>query len=189
MAIAFEEGGPQGIESRLDEWVPDVQRAVNLAVPDGRAETPSLSDGYKAYFPSLNQIQSGDLFTDGESTQWRYLIMAGDIPIGELELDRDGQPVALHNGPAKDGLVTAIEKANALEHDYVASVVISPALRFVALWLRRAGGELVMPYPPNATSLEDYKAVPVATVVDTLQPLAEHVMSAMAGAGDKAIGG
>jgi len=66
-------------------------------------------------------------------------------------------------------------------------VIEVPALRFIGLWLHHDNEDLVMPYPPNATTLENFHLISVEDALAVLQPMAKELLKMSAGS--ETIGG
>lgn len=180
MAIRFSADAPRDTHNKLGDWLPELQRVAAVA-GTARGAGLNLSDGYEVKYLSAEPIAAGAGFDAAHASRWRHLVMSGSNAHGEIELDDALEPVALHEGVGKEGLLAAIEMAEQLGPDFEASVVMAPALRFIGLWLQGSGEELVVPYPPNATPLPDYRPIPVDEALAALQPLAAEVMAATKG--------
>lgn len=188
MSIRFTSGGPTDTLDRLQalKWGDDLAR---LSGAGGGGEETAMTIGtpYQVDYLALDDVANGNLQKRVAVTQWRHLIVQGEQPLAEVEMDRDGNPVALYEGPGKDGLQQALARADALEGDYEARVVQSAALKFIALLLTGGTQDLFIPYPPNLTPLANFEPVTVPEAMAVLQPLATDIREAMRG--DDSIGG
>lgn len=179
MTIKFTAGAPLDTYTKLDEWLPDIQR-TSLISGGAEGDVLNLSDGYEVRYLSVAKIASGELVNAVHTGRWRHLLLSGPHVYGEIELDASHEPVALHTGSGKDGLQAVLHLAEKLESNYEVCVVVSPPLHFVGLWLHNESEDLIMPYPPNATSLANYQAVTINDVLAVLQPMARDVLEASA---------
>nr|VFK67286.1 MAG: hypothetical protein BECKUNK1418G_GA0071005_11345 [Candidatus Kentron sp. UNK]VFK72622.1 MAG: hypothetical protein BECKUNK1418H_GA0071006_11265 [Candidatus Kentron sp. UNK] len=180
MAIHFSTGAPENTVGKLGGWIPEIERAALIADSAGGAVV-NLSQGYKVRYLSFQDVGLGKL-TDAEYTErWRHLIVSEPHTYGEIELDESLDPFALYQGEAKDGFNAAIKRSEEIKGDYEASVIEIPALRFIGLWLHNEAEDLIMPYPPNATALENYRSTSVGNALAVLQPLAQELLKTSAG--------
>lgn len=178
MALSFTAGGPALRPEHLADW---------LGTPPGvhaLSATRTTSEPYQVVDLTLDQVLEGRLPEPGGGGRWRYLILDGGVPRGELEFDH-GRPVAFHRGLAKDGLVRAMAAADAVDGDFDVCVVHAPAIRFVALWLHNAEEDWLVPYPPSAAGLEPCRAYRAADALPQLRARAEEVGDQLARGGDE----
>ena len=187
MAVRFAGNAPRGIEKKLEDWAFILQEASRSAQA-GNTDL-ALSEGYQVKFLSVDQISKGDLFDTCVSRCWRYLVLAGNHALGEIEIDDDLKPVAFYEGAGKDGLLEALEVAHQLEGQYKAVVLMAPALKFVAICLRSQGKELIIPYSPSITPLQNLAVFPAEDAIKVLRPAAQEVKRAYSGDDDEPQGG
>ncbi|MGC1428777.1 MAG: hypothetical protein WA822_09320 [Albidovulum sp.] len=171
MSIKFTSGAPTDTHDKVHSWVNELQSQSQEA-----NVFPVIGDGYEVKYVSAEDIASGHLLDAAHTSRWRHLVTHGGRPHGELELDDMHLPVALHQGPGKDGLVAALKRAEQLQGDFEVAVLTSTPLRFIALWLHNDGSDLIMPYAPDATPLENYVAVPAGEALGVLQSMAADVL-------------
>lgn len=181
MTISFPSGGPKGALDWLyaQHWGADLARLLAAGAGVGSALT--LGEPYQVDYLSLEKVAKGAPGDAVQVTRWRQLVIGGGRPLAEVEFDDDGNPIALHEGPAKDGLYEAIDKAGHLEGDFTARVVQSAALKFSALKVQQDTKALLIPYPPNLTSLTNYRAIAEAEAFTALQLLAAQTLKAAKG--------
>lgn len=180
MSIKFTSGAPKDTHGKIHGWESELMRAS--AKGSGGGDPLTLGDAYEVKYLALQGIAAGDLLGAVHTSQWRRLVLHGPHPHGELEFDDAHEPIALHEGPGKDGLRAALEAAENLGDDFEVCVLQAAPLRFVALWLHNDSCDWIMPYAPNATLLVNYATVSVADALAVLQPMAADVMKASAGA-------
>lgn len=179
MSIHFSAGAPTGTHLKLQRWASQLQRVSTFSTAAGAPLT--LGDAYKVVYLSLKDIAAGRLLAAAQSSAWRHLLTYGGQSHGELELDASDEPVALHEGPAKDGLPLALATANGLAGDYEARVIEAPPLRFIGLWLHDDARDWIIPFAPNLTALSNYVAVTEGDVLAVLQPMAADILQASLG--------
>ena len=179
MSIRFTVGGPTDTQDKIHGWESELQAASARGAAGGA--TLTLGDAYEVKHLSVQDIASGHLLDASYTIRWRHLVLYGQHPHGELELDDSNEPIALHEGIGKEGLQAALKAAEELGDDFEVSVLQVAALRFVALLLHNENVDLIMPYAPNLTSLDNYTPVPVSDALAVLQPMAMEVLSADAG--------
>ena len=181
MTIQFTTRAPVDIHAKLDGWVSDIQDP-SLAIVDGEGTVLNVRDSYvyKVKYLSVTKIASRELVNAIHTSRWRSLVMSGQHVYGELELDDAYEPIALYKGTSKDGLQEALGLTKNVEdndnHEYEACVLTSPPLRFIGLWLHSESKDWLIPYPFNATALENYKPVTINEALAVLQPRAEEVL-------------
>lgn len=185
MNIRFTPGGPTDTHDKLHDWT-DELRTLSVRGAAGGAPL-SLGDPYEVRYVSVEDVAHGRLIDGQHTARWRHLVSDGSHPHAELELDDTNAPMALHEGPGKDGFHAAVQAAEELEGDYVACVLASPPIRFIALWLHNDDEDLVMPYAPDQTGLEKYSPLTVDGALEVLSPMAAAVLEASAG--EEPVGG
>jgi hypothetical protein len=189
--ISFHAGGPARTMDRLHahKWGPQIERLLrdDGAAAGEPAQGLALGEPYRVQYLSLANMANGDLGEAVHATQWRHLLMRADRPVAEVELNDHLAPIALHEGPAKDGLQAAIQIAEGIGGDFEASVVQSAPLKFIALLLRSGERELLIPFPPDLTDLPNYEPISVSDALKVLRPMAARVLEATSG--DDALGG
>ena len=182
MTIQFTAGAPEDTYTKLNDWLPEIE---NCCLTNGATEGDevNLSDAYEVKFLSISEIASGKLLDAIQGSHWRHLIMTGDgdqLNIhGEIELDDSQKPIALHTGRGKDGLDSAFKIAEQRKNEYNVSVLRCRPLCFIGLWLHNEQEDLIMPYPPNATTLKDYEELSVESVLEVLQPMARDLLKSV----------
>ncbi|OYW20952.1 MAG: hypothetical protein B7Y98_10710 [Sphingomonas sp. 32-62-10] len=181
MTISFTSGGPIDTLEKLhtQQWETDIARHSAAGAGDGPPLT--LGEPYQVDYLSLEKVAKGAPGDAVQVTRWRHLLIGGGRPLAEVELDDDGNPIALHVGPAKDGLQAAIAKAALVNGDFTARVVHSAALKFSALKLQQGNKTLFIPYPPNLTSLANLEVIAEAEVFAALQVAAAQTLKAAQG--------
>jgi len=174
MGIRFAANGPTDTEAKLERWIPEIRHASLMADASGGAVT-NLSEPYQVKYVALEDLAGGKF--DAARTRWRHMLAAGQQPQGEIELDEHLDPVALFEGESKDGFMSAMRVADALDGDFEASVIMCPPIRFVALYLHGEGGDLLIPFAPNRTPLDNYEPVSVDEALKVLRGLAAEIVS------------
>ena len=179
MTIQLTVGRPLDTQTKLNDWFHEIE---NCCLTNGAKEGDdvSLGDAYEVKYLSISEVASGKLLDAIQSRRWRHLIMTGDgdkLNVhGEIELDDSQEPIALHTGRGKDGFYAAFKIAEQLKNKYNVSILKSRSLCFVALLLHNDQEDLIIPYPPNATSLENYQVFSVDSVLEVLQPMARDFL-------------
>ena len=191
MTIAFTAGGPSDTLNKLrkSNWGDELNRMAAMASQESPSETKdaaelSVGEPYQVKYLALDDVADGKLVNAAHTTRWRHLLGSPSRPHAEVELDADLEPIALHEGPGKDGLGAALEAAKTLDGDFEACVLQSAPLKFSALLLQNDEQQFVIPYAPNHTDLPNYKVLSVDEALEVLQPLATGIMGAMEGDGE-----
>ena len=176
MAIKFTSGESADTLEKLHalKWGDELDR---LSVRSFAEEAPvTLTGSYQVDYLSVAAVAQGNLADAVQTRGQRDMLMQGGRPVAEVELDGGGDPVALHEGPGKDGLQTALEQAQSIPGDFDARVVQSAPLKFSALLLEGEGKQMLIPYPPNLTPLPNGEPISVEDALKVLQPIAAQII-------------
>jgi hypothetical protein len=178
VTIRFAGGAPQQPEDQLSGWFPQISLAasrVSGVEPANLGDEFELSEGYEVRNINPALVGSNSLADAVTVRHWRFVIFYAGQAVGEAEFTSDDNLVAFHEGEGGSGFLVALDRAEQLDGDFEASVLIAPALRFIGLWLRGAEQEWIIPYPPNVTGLRNYEAVTPETVLADLQAAAAAI--------------
>ena len=185
MPIEFSTGGPGAI---LETMIEQKWGDALLRLPRNTARTIEeakagfeAGDTFRIFYPILQDIIGGVLVDDRTAQGWRCLLSHRSQVLAQLETERNGRPLAIHMGQAKDGIAQAMALAAQLDGRYLVDAVEVSALKLCALRLcpadaepRRA--EYLIPYEPDASGLPAYTATPVAEAMTLLIPLAKRIL-------------
>ncbi len=168
MSIQFNSNAPDDIQHKLTGWIPTFeQAAADLGLPEDVEFT--LSQGYQVNYPSIRQIESGQLLCGSRRSSWRFMVFGSNQLIGEIELDDQHNPVTFYQGAGKEGLLSALTQAEAETDEYQFSLILVPALKFSGLWLQSANQDVVVPFEPNQNSLQNLQQLEPRDVLIELQ--------------------
>lgn len=185
MPIEFPTGGPGAIietmiEQRWGDALLRLPRNTARTIEEARASFEA-GDFFRIFYPSLQDIVGGVLVDDGTTHGWRCLLLQRNHILAQLETERNGRPLAIHMGQAKDGIMQAMVLANQLDGRYLVDAVEVPAIKLCALRLcpkdaepRRA--EYLIPYEPDASGLPVYTVTRVEEAMTLLIPLAKRIL-------------
>ena len=123
MSIQFNSNAPDDIQHKLTGWIPTFeQAAADLGLPEDVEFT--LSQGYQVNYPSIRQIESGQLLCGSRRSSWRFMVFGSNQLIGEIELDDQHNPVTFYQGAGKEGLLSALTQAEAETDEYQFSLIL-----------------------------------------------------------------
>ena len=185
MAIHFPSGGPENTFDLMlrvgwDDVLLSLPRNAARSLDEFRADL-KIGPTFNVFYPTIDEVERGTLAGPETRYGWRNLLIQGKQVLAQIEAGTDNQPLAIHTGPAKDGIVQALQSAEALPGEWHVMAVESPVLKFCALLARPAVGpaldedSYVIPYAPDMTDLPDYTAIPFARAIATLRGLADAI--------------
>ncbi|MBX7496591.1 hypothetical protein K3172_12060 [Qipengyuania sp. 6B39] len=155
-------------------WKGELER---LVPPGGDMAELTLGEPYRVQYLSLESFLRGASAFEIVAEKWRRFLLYPCLTLAEIEFDREFIPITFYHGPGKDGLRAAMEIAGELEGHFRGSVVLSPALKLAALHLT-GDKDLLIPFPPNVTPLENYQPIATEKASEMLQGLAKDILSA-----------
>jgi hypothetical protein len=154
-----------------------VQHALAAAVP-GQIR---LSEGYRGYSLSLEDLSLGKGLKDAKVGDWHYLVFADGATIADAQLaDVRGHVefASLNHGTLAAATVDALklaEQSAQLQGKTVElRVLFISALHVVAIWLHADGEEVLIPIEPTPKDLAITQLYSEAALLALLKPAAEQ---------------
>lgn len=184
MPITFAADGPDDI---LDKMIASGWQDVLLGLPRNAAKSLAAAEfeqsaTFEVFYPTLEEIDARILAGPDTRRGWRNLLQQGSAPVAQIEADEDREPLAVHQGPAKDGIAKALAIAEDVADGRIVAAVECPPIAFFALLIRGGSSEpeadeddLVIPYEPDATGLEDYHPISAAEALMHLRDRAGEI--------------
>lgn len=178
MSIRFTTEAALENNQKIDVWRREIESA---AMRSEKADLPlKFGKPYAVIYLALADIAAGNKIAGIVCpTAWRQSVSHGESATGDLEFNEALEPIAFHEGPAKDGLRAAIAVAENVEGDFEASVLECAPLRFIALWLHSDTEDWVIPFAPNLTDLPNGEPIAMSEATSVLQSAAKAVLEAM----------
>jgi hypothetical protein len=151
------------------------------------APTPIPTEAIPVFNIGLTELaEKGDL-SGASQKSWRYLVKQEEKVVASADalICPDKKPVFSHinEGPLVEGTVSAIQVANANEEvkkgQYIARLIMVPALYFAALWLvdSTKKRDLAIPIEPAPAPFVANKVIPLEELKTTLQKLAKSSLA------------
>lgn len=154
-----------------------VNRQFAAAVP-GQIR---LSEGYRGYSLSLEDLSLGKGLKDAEVGDWHYLVFADGATVADAQLaDVRGhiEFASLNHGTLAAATVDALklaEQSPQLQGKTVElRVLFISALHVVAIWLHADGEEVLIPIEPTPKELAVTQLYSEAALLALLKPAADQ---------------
>jgi len=140
----------------------------------------SIAAPHPVYFVGLTDVAEGRLLSAAILTGWRYLVLAGEEPIGAANVmvkqdDENLQFSHISHGPFVRNTIEGISRAASLtevvNNDYELRLLDIPSLYVVSLWLH-GDEDRIMPLAPTNRALEPYKTYTEEEMIESLKQAA-----------------
>jgi hypothetical protein len=140
----------------------------------------SITAPHPVYFVGLTDVAEGRLLSAATLTGWRYLVLAGEEPIGAASVtvradDENLQFSHISHGPFVRNTIEGISRAESLaevqSNDYELRLLDIPGLYVVSLWLH-GNDDRIIPLPPTNRSLEPYRTYTEEQMLESLKQAA-----------------
>ncbi|WP_248748757.1 hypothetical protein [Pseudomonas sp. MWU15-20650] len=140
-----------------------------------------LSEAYRGYSLSLEDLTHGKSLKDAKVGDWHYLVFADGVTIADAQLaDVQGQVefASLNHGPLAaatvDALKLAEQSAQLKGKTVELRVLFISALHVVAIWLHADSEEVLIPIEPTPKELAVTQLYSEAALLKLLKPAAEE---------------
>ncbi len=140
-----------------------------------------LSEGYRGYSLSLDDLSHGKDLKSATIGDWHYLVLADSVTIADAQLvDVQGQAefASLNHGTFAAGTVTALklaEQSPQLQGKTVElRVLFISALNVVAIWLHADSKDVLIPIEPTPKEIAVTQLYSEAMLLSLLKPAAER---------------
>ncbi|ROL93469.1 hypothetical protein [Pseudomonas protegens] len=145
------------------------------------AGTLSLSQAFRGYALSLEDLANGKGLNQATTGDWHYLVFAGGVSIADAQLTEVAGKVefaALNHGALAASTISALnlaEQAPLLQgKSCELRLLFIPALQVTAIWLHAADAEVLIPIDPTPANLAAHQLYDAATLLSLLSPLARQ---------------
>ncbi|KAF0865015.1 hypothetical protein [Pseudomonas sp. LD120] len=158
---------------------------INRLFANARANTLSLSEAFRGYALSLEDLASGKGLDQACAGDWHYLVFAAGMSIADAQLREVAGMVefsALNHGALAASTVSALNLAE--QHPrlqgkaYELRLLFVPALQVTAIWLHGINEALLIPLQPTPKSLATHQLYSEAALLGLLAPAARHTKAA-----------
>ncbi|MFJ2538219.1 MULTISPECIES: hypothetical protein [unclassified Pseudomonas] len=140
----------------------------------------SLSEAYRGYSLSLDDLSTGKGLKDAKVGDWHYLVFADGVTIADAQLaDVRGHVefASLNHGTLAAATVGALklaEQSPQLQGKTVElRVLFVSALHVVAIWLHADGEDVLIPIDPTPKELAGTRLYSEAALLALLKPAAD----------------
>ena len=140
-----------------------------------------LSEAYRGYSLSLEDLTQGKGLKDAKVGDWRYLVFADGVTIADAQLADVGGHVefaSLNHGPVAAATVDALklaEQSPQLQGKTVElRVLFISALHVVAIWLHADSEDVLIPIEPTPKELAVTQLYSEAALLMLLKPAADQ---------------
>lgn len=141
----------------------------------------SLSEAYRGYSLSLEDLSHGKGLKEAKVGDWHYLVFADGVTIADAQLaDVRGHVefASLNHGTLAAATVDALklaEQSPQLQGKSVElRVLFISALHVVAIWLHAAGEDVLIPIEPTPKELAVTQLYSAAALLALLKPAADQ---------------
>lgn len=152
---------------------------INRQFASATANTISLSEPYRSYSLSLEDLAQGKGLKDATLGDWHYLVFSGGVTIADAQLAEVGGHVefsSLNHGAMAPSTVSALnlaENSPQLQGKTVElRLLFVSALHFVAIWLHADGEDVLIPIEPTPKELAVTQLYSEASLFTLLKPAA-----------------
>ncbi|WP_085584995.1 MULTISPECIES: hypothetical protein [unclassified Pseudomonas] len=154
---------------------------VNRQFANAAAGQISLSEAYRGYSLSLEDLSQGKGLKDARLGNWHYLVFADGVSIADAQLaDVRGHAefASLNHGnlaaATVDALKLAEQSAQLQGKTVELRVLFVSALSVVAIWLHGSGEDVLIPIAPTPKTLATAQVYDAAALLARLKPAADQ---------------
>ncbi|WP_426204810.1 hypothetical protein [Pseudomonas sp. TWP3-1] len=141
----------------------------------------SLSEAYRGYSLSLDDLSNGKGLKEAKVGDWHYMVFADGVTIADAQLaDVRGHVefASLNHGTLAAATVDALKLAEQSPQLHGKSVELRvlfiSALHVVAIWLHAAGEDVLIPIEPTPKELAVTQLYSEAALLAQLKPAADQ---------------
>ncbi|MGC5703197.1 hypothetical protein J4P02_23665 [Pseudomonas sp. NFXW11] len=179
---------PQAPAGAVQQLRPALQAAlqtqgfgINRAFARARASSLNLSQGFRGYALSLDDLANGAGLAQARAADWHYLVFAGGVSIADAQLSEVAGHLefsALNHGALAASTISALnlaEQAPALQgQSCELRLLFVAALQVTALWLHGADSDVLIPIEPVPGNLAAQQLYSEAALLGVLVPAARQ---------------
>lgn len=174
-------GGVQQLRPALQAALRTQGFGINRAFANAGPGTLNLSQAFRGYSLSLEDLANGGDLAQATPGDWHYLVFAGGVSIADAQLtETTGQLefCALNHGALAASTISALnlaEQAPQLQgKSYELRLLFVPALQATLIWLHGDAEEVLIPIEPTPTNLAPRQLYSEATLFGLLVPAAKQ---------------
>nr|BFD44055.1 hypothetical protein FFPRI1PSEUD_55540 [Pseudomonas sp. FFPRI_1] len=173
--------GVQQLQPALQAALQTQGFGVNHGFTRARSGHLSLSQGFRGYALSLEDLSSGHGLAQAQMGDWHYLVFAGGLSIADAQLTEAAGTLdfsALNHGALATSAVRALnlaENTASLQgKSYELRLLFVPALQVTAIWLHADAEDVLLPIEPTPPQLASRPLHDEASLLALLAPLARQ---------------
>ncbi|WP_222833459.1 hypothetical protein [Pseudomonas sp. SC3(2021)] len=154
---------------------------ANRQFANAAAAKISLSEAYRGYSLSLDDLSAGKGLRNARIGDWHYLVFADDVTIADAQLAEVRGHVefaSLNHGNLAAATVGALKLAEQAPHlqgkTVELRVLFVSALNVVAIWLHADDEDVLIPIEPTPKDLAATRLYSEAALLAALKPAADQ---------------
>ncbi|AZC26370.1 hypothetical protein [Pseudomonas sessilinigenes] len=174
-------GGVQQLRPVLQSALQTQGFGINRAFANARPGTLNLSQAFRGYTLSLEDLANGQDLTQATPGDWHYLVFAGGVSIADAQLtETTGQLefCALNHGALAASTISALNLADQAPQlqgkSYELRLLFVPALQATLIWLHGDAEEVLIPIEPTPTNLAPRQLYSETALFGLLVPAAKQ---------------
>jgi hypothetical protein len=173
--------GVQTLRPALQAALQSQGFGVNRQFASATASHISLSEAYRGYSLSLEDLTQGKGLKDAKAGDWHYLVFSGGVTIADAQLaDVRGHVEfsSLNHGAMASATVAALklaEQSQQLQGKTVElRVLFVSAVHLVAIWLHAEGEDVLIPIEPTPKELAVTQLYSDTALLTLLKPAVDQ---------------
>ncbi|MGE7957411.1 hypothetical protein ACQKQA_12615 [Pseudomonas sp. NPDC089530] len=174
--------GAQVLRPALQAALQSKGFGVNRQFAQATAAKVSLSEPYRGYSLSLDDLAQGKGLKQATLGDWHYLVFSDGVSIADAQLAQVGGQVefaSLNHGALAAATVNALNLAENTPHlqgrTYELRLLFVSALHVAAIWLHASDEDVLIPIEPTPKHLASTKLYSEAALLALLAPAAQRV--------------
>ncbi|OLF51696.1 hypothetical protein [Pseudomonas chlororaphis] len=171
--------GVQQLRSALQAALRTQGFGINRGFANARAGNLSLSQAFRGYTLSLEDLAQDKGLAQARAGDWHYLVFDAGVTIADAQLTEVAGKVgfsALNHGALAASAVSALDLAEQAPRlqgkSYELRLLFIPALQVTAVWLHRLDEEVLIPIEPTPKTLAAHQLHSETTLLTLLAPAA-----------------
>ncbi|AZC33136.1 hypothetical protein C4K38_5199 [Pseudomonas chlororaphis subsp. piscium] len=177
--------GAQVLRPALQAALQSKGFGVNRQIAQATASKVSLSEPYRGYSLSLEDLAQGKGLQQAALGDWHYLVFSDGGSIADAQLAEVAGQVefsSLNHGAMASATVNALNLAEKAPHlkgrTFELRVLFVSALQVVAIWLHASDEDVLIPIEPTPKRLASTKLYSEAALLALLAPAAQQAKAA-----------
>ncbi|WP_377706606.1 hypothetical protein ACFMKY_25010 [Pseudomonas protegens] len=171
--------GVQHLRSALQAALQTQGFGINRGFAKASARNLSLSQAFRGYSLSLEDLAQGKGLAEAKAGDWHYLVFDAGVSIADAQLTEVAGKVgfsALNHGSLAASAVNALDLAEQAPQlqgkSYELRLLFISALQVTAIWLHGPGEEVLIPIEPTPKTLAAHQLHSETALLALLAPAA-----------------